>query len=467
MRPYGERSRFEQAVKGEVPPGRRRTRSAAAPDAAGRNAGDHHAVGAPLRGPPRRRSRHRPPEAPSPDPRHGRSSGDPDRGGDQAPALDLAHPLPRVPGNSQLEWRAPDGEDRPGHARRSRAAASGPACRSRSCCARPASSRAPPGSSPRAPTPAATSAASPWRRRWTTSWSPTARTARPCARRTATRCGSSFPAGRATSTSSGCAASRWWTEPYLTRMDGVGQPDLMPDGKARQLHVRHGGEVGDHLSLGRPAAAGSGVLRDQGPGVVGSRAGPPGRGLDGRWEDLAGRSPPGARPPLAHTRFRLDWRWDGREAVLQSRCTDETGYVQPTLAELVRVRGLNSRLLQQRHPELEGGGRRERAQCPRLGARGRRDRRASRDRGQPSGRPRRQLPTYGVGRPPDRRGGQGLGSHHPARRPGLAAGQRDGRARQGDLRERCAACHGERGEDPKYNRLVGGQRHAQARTSPS
>jgi sulfane dehydrogenase subunit SoxC len=45
---------------------------------------------------------------------------------------------------------------------------------------------------------------------------------------------------------------------------------------------------------------------------------------------------------LAHARFRLDWRWDGREAVLQSRCTDETGYVQPTLTELAKVRGLNS-----------------------------------------------------------------------------------------------------------------------------
>ena len=45
---------------------------------------------------------------------------------------------------------------------------------------------------------------------------------------------------------------------------------------------------------------------------------------------------------LAHTRFRLDWRWDGREAVIRSRCTDDTGYVQPTLAELVKVRGLNS-----------------------------------------------------------------------------------------------------------------------------
>ena len=45
---------------------------------------------------------------------------------------------------------------------------------------------------------------------------------------------------------------------------------------------------------------------------------------------------------FAHTRFRFPWRWDGREAVLQSRCTDDTGYVQPTRAELIRVRGLNS-----------------------------------------------------------------------------------------------------------------------------
>jgi sulfane dehydrogenase subunit SoxC len=46
--------------------------------------------------------------------------------------------------------------------------------------------------------------------------------------------------------------------------------------------------------------------------------------------------------PVAHTRFRMSWRWDGREAIIASRCTDETGYVQPTLAELVSVRGVQS-----------------------------------------------------------------------------------------------------------------------------
>ena len=45
--------------------------------------------------------------------------------------------------------------------------------------------------------------------------------------------------------------------------------------------------------------------------------------------------------PKAVARFRLPWRWDGSELSLQSRCTDDTGYVQPTRDELVSVRGLN------------------------------------------------------------------------------------------------------------------------------
>lgn len=46
--------------------------------------------------------------------------------------------------------------------------------------------------------------------------------------------------------------------------------------------------------------------------------------------------------PICHTRFRFPWRWDGKPAVLQSRCIDETGYVQPTLEQLVAVRGTGS-----------------------------------------------------------------------------------------------------------------------------
>jgi sulfane dehydrogenase subunit SoxC len=42
---------------------------------------------------------------------------------------------------------------------------------------------------------------------------------------------------------------------------------------------------------------------------------------------------------MALTRFRAPWRWNGGPAVLQSRATDETGYVQPTRAELIARRG--------------------------------------------------------------------------------------------------------------------------------
>ncbi len=43
--------------------------------------------------------------------------------------------------------------------------------------------------------------------------------------------------------------------------------------------------------------------------------------------------------PLAHTRFRHLWEWTGGEAVVMSRAVDETGYMQPTRAELLALRG--------------------------------------------------------------------------------------------------------------------------------
>ncbi len=131
--------------------------------------------------------------------------------------------------------------------------------------------------------------------------------------------------------------------PYLTRMDGVGQPVLMPNGKGRHLNfVMEAKSVITSPSGGhRLSSPGFREIR----GLAWS-----GRGLIRRvevstdggktWRDASLQTPV---LRFAHTRFRLDWRWDGREAVLQSRCTDESGYVQPTLAALVKARGLNSR----------------------------------------------------------------------------------------------------------------------------
>ena len=57
------------------------------------------------------------------------------------------------------------------------------------------------------------------------------------------------------------------------------------------------------------------------------------------WE-TARLAKPGETRAL--TRFYLDTEWDGGEMLLQSRAMDETGYVQPTKAQLREVRGENS-----------------------------------------------------------------------------------------------------------------------------
>lgn len=39
------------------------------------------------------------------------------------------------------------------------------------------------------------------------------------------------------------------------------------------------------------------------------------------------------------TRFRMPWRWNGEELLMQSRAMDENGYVQPTFSDLRAERG--------------------------------------------------------------------------------------------------------------------------------
>jgi sulfane dehydrogenase subunit SoxC len=129
-------------------------------------------------------------------------------------------------------------------------------------------------------------------------------------------------------------------QPYMTRDEAASYTDFMPDGKARWFtFVMEAKSV-----ITRPA--GGQVL--DGPGfyeITGMAWS--GRGSitlvevstdEGKsWQDAELNTPV---LPKAMTRFSLPWRWDGGETSLQSRCTDDTGYVQPTRAELVAVRGL-------------------------------------------------------------------------------------------------------------------------------
>ena len=54
------------------------------------------------------------------------------------------------------------------------------------------------------------------------------------------------------------------------------------------------------------------------------------------WAEAALQEP---RLPMAFTRFRMPWRWDGGPVILQSRAWDEAGNCQPLRTEFVALRG--------------------------------------------------------------------------------------------------------------------------------
>ncbi|WP_407428235.1 sulfite dehydrogenase [Arcticibacter sp.] len=48
---------------------------------------------------------------------------------------------------------------------------------------------------------------------------------------------------------------------------------------------------------------------------------------------------PGPVLDKAHTQFKFLWQWNGDETEILSRATDETGYLQPTMQQLIAARG--------------------------------------------------------------------------------------------------------------------------------
>jgi sulfane dehydrogenase subunit SoxC len=131
-------------------------------------------------------------------------------------------------------------------------------------------------------------------------------------------------------------------QPFETREETSKYTDLMPAGKARQFTLvmeaksvitRPAGgqrlrETGFYEIIGL-AWSGRGRIRRVDVSTDGGAA----------WHQAALQEPV---LPKCLTRFRLPWTWSGGPAVLQSRAVDETGYVQPTRAQLVGVRGVNS-----------------------------------------------------------------------------------------------------------------------------
>jgi sulfane dehydrogenase subunit SoxC len=130
-------------------------------------------------------------------------------------------------------------------------------------------------------------------------------------------------------------------KPFMTREETSKYTDLLTNGKARQFSF--------DMEAKSVITFPSGEMKLPGPGfydVAGLAWSGRGRvqsvdvSLDGgkTWYPARLNTNP---EPVCTVRFSFPWTWDGKPAVLQSRCTDETGYTQPTLKELIAIRGSN------------------------------------------------------------------------------------------------------------------------------
>jgi sulfane dehydrogenase subunit SoxC len=131
-------------------------------------------------------------------------------------------------------------------------------------------------------------------------------------------------------------------KPYGTKDEVLHYVDLMPSGLHRQytsiqecksvVTTPSGGQVlldKGFYNITGLAWSGRGKVRRVDVSVDGGR----------NWRSARLESPVLSK---CLTRFNLDWVWDGRPALIQSRAIDETGYVQPTYKQLRAVRGSRS-----------------------------------------------------------------------------------------------------------------------------
>jgi sulfane dehydrogenase subunit SoxC len=131
-------------------------------------------------------------------------------------------------------------------------------------------------------------------------------------------------------------------KPWATKDEAIHYIDLMPGGLHRQytsiqecksvVTTPSGGQVlldKGFYNITGLAWSGRGKVRKVDVSVDGGR----------NWRSARLESPVLSK---CLTRFNLDWVWDGKPALLQSRATDDTGYVQPTYRQLRAVRGTRS-----------------------------------------------------------------------------------------------------------------------------
>ncbi len=131
-------------------------------------------------------------------------------------------------------------------------------------------------------------------------------------------------------------------KPWATKDETLHYVDLMPDGQHRQyssiqecksvVTTPSGGQVlagQGYYQISGLAWSGRGKVQRVDVSVDGGR----------NWRAARLQGPVMEK---CLTRFTLDWVWDGKAALVQSRATDSTGYVQPSYRQLRAARGSRS-----------------------------------------------------------------------------------------------------------------------------
>jgi sulfane dehydrogenase subunit SoxC len=128
-------------------------------------------------------------------------------------------------------------------------------------------------------------------------------------------------------------------QPAMTYFESRNYSPLLPNGKAYKFYfINEVKSFITHPSFGH-ALEGPGYYDISGLAYSGTgRIAKVLLSADGgkSWAEAALQEP---RLPMAFTRFRMPWRWDGGPVILQSRAWDEAGNFQPLRAEFVALRG--------------------------------------------------------------------------------------------------------------------------------
>lgn len=131
-------------------------------------------------------------------------------------------------------------------------------------------------------------------------------------------------------------------QPYGTKDESIHYIDLQPGGLHRQYT-----SIQECKSVVTTPSGGQ-VLLDKGfyqiSGLAWSGRGKV-RRVDVSVDGGRNWTPARLQEPVLDkclSRFSLDWVWDGKPAIVQSRAMDQTNYVQPTYKQLRAVRGVRS-----------------------------------------------------------------------------------------------------------------------------